>query len=252
MLNKKDFLRSPEVMQFIDFLRFNYYNSAEDLKRILNEYKWPEKGKSMNFEQTYLKFSEKRIELGVTLNYREESVTFKVCSEILNWGGVGVATKNINELEKMRDQGSFMNNLREARYMIRSSIIDTAHFSIPMNSGFSKIYTLLDDHFIIYDSRVAAKMCWLVKDCFGGNPEPLKLGKCDYQAKVNRDPGPEFPMLTGRPKQYFESNIKAAWILEKLALEHNLLNYPIDKMIFAFQTALFVKGYDLGPVNSNP
>jgi hypothetical protein len=249
MLIKKDFLRSLEVIQFIDFLRFNYYNSAEDLKRILNEYKWPEKGKSMNFEQTYLKFSEKRIELGVTLNFREESVTFKVCSEILNWGGVGVATKNIKELEKMRDQGSFMNILREARSMIRSTIIDTSGFSIPMNSGFSKIYTLLDDHFIIYDSRVAAKMCSLVKQCFkeksDKNPEPIHLGKCDYQAKVNRDPGPEFPMLTGRPKQYFESNIKAAWILEKLALEHNILNYPVDKMIFAFQTALFVDGYEL-------
>jgi len=71
------------------------------------------------------------------------------------------------------------------------------------------------------------------------------LGKCAYQAKVNREPGKDFPMLTGKPKKYFESNIKAAWILQRLADEHNLLKLTTDKMIFAYQTALFVEGKTL-------
>ena len=52
-------------------------------------------------------------------------------------------------------------------------------------------------------------------------------------------------MLTGKPKKYFESNIKAAWILQRLADEHNLLKLTTDKMIFAYQTALFVEGKTL-------
>ena len=107
-----------------------------------------------------------------------------------------------------------------------------------MNSGFSKIYTLLDDQFIIYDSRVGAQLCLLIKQCFNGNPMIFELGKCAYQAKGNRDPGKDFPMLTGKPKKYFESNIKAAWILQRLADEHNLLKFTTDKMIFAYRIRL--------------
>jgi hypothetical protein len=52
-------------------------------------------------------------------------------------------------------------------------------------------------------------------------------------------------MLTGKPKKHFESNIKAAWMLQRLADEHNLLRFTTDKMIFAYQTALFVEGKTL-------
>lgn len=245
MLNKYYFLNDQDTIRFIDFLKYEYFNSRSNVSGLLNQYRWPDNTKGLDFEETFQKVSAMRIQIKNAVNKRNEYGVYEISSDILNWGGVGVATKNIRVLESFKKERRLLDVIREARTLIRSSLLDMEQFRLPVNSGFSKIYTLLDDHFIIYDSRVAAKMCNLVKKCFGSNPETLSLGKCDFQAKVNRDPGPEFPMLTGRPARYFESNLKAAWILEKLALEHNPLNYPVDKTIFAYQTALFVDGYEL-------
>lgn len=245
MLNKYDFVNSTEVDQFIDFLRKEVFSSASQLQQYIDDYKWPENKNGLNFEQTFEKVVSLRAGLKSALNSHDAEHAFDICCKILRWGGVGVATNNINALKEIRSKGNFISTLQDARTFIQSYIIDNEDFHLPMNSGFSKIYTLLDDRFIIYDSRVAAQLCSLIKQCFNGNPMIFELGKCAYQAKVNRDPGKDFPMLTGKPKKYFESNIKAAWILQRLADEHNLLKLTTDKMIFAYQTALFVEGKTL-------
>lgn len=245
MLNKFDFMNSTEVDQFIDFLRKEVFSSASQLQQYIDGYKWPENKNGLSFEQTFEKVVSFRAGLKSALNRHDADEAFDIFCNILRWGGVGVATKNINALKEIRGKGNFISTLQGVRTLIQSYIIDNENFHFPMNSGFSKIYTLLDDQFIIYDSRVAAQLCWLIKKCFNDNPMIFELGKCTYQAKVNRDPGKDFPMLTGKPKKYFESNIKAAWILQRLADEHNLLKFATDKMIFAYQTALFVEGKTL-------
>jgi hypothetical protein len=245
MLNKYDFLNSTEVDQFIDFLRKEIFSSASQLQQYLDGYKWPENKNGLNFQQTFEKVVKLRAGLKSALNSHDADQAFDICCEILRWGGVGVATPNINKLKEIKSKGNFISTLKEARTFMQSYIIDNENFHLSMNSGFSKIYTLLDDQFIIYDSRVAAQLCSLVKQCFNGNPVIIGLGKCAYQAKANRDPGKDFPMLTGKPKKYFESNIKAAWMLQRLADEHNLLKLRTDIMIFAYQTALFVEGKTL-------
>jgi hypothetical protein len=245
MLNKFDFLNSTEVDQFIVFLRKKIFSSASQIQQYLDDYKWPENKNGLNFEQTFEKVVSLRAGLKSALNSHDADQAFDICCEILRWGGVGVATPNIKKLKEIRSKRNFISTLQEARIFIQSYIIANENFHLPMNSGFSKIYTLLDEQFIIYDSRVAAQLCSLIKQCFNDNPKNFKLGKCAYQAKVNRDPGKGFPILTGKPKKYFESNIKAAWILQRLADEHNLLEFTTDKMIFAYQTALFVEGKTL-------
>jgi hypothetical protein len=241
MLNNYDFVNSTEVNQFIDFLRNGIFSSASQLQKYLDDYKWS----GLNFEQTFEKVFSLRADLKLALNSHDADQAFDICCEILSWGGVGVATKNKKALEENRSNGNLISTLKKARTFIQSYIIDTENFNLRMNAGFSKIYALLGDEFIIYDSRVAAQLCWLIKQCFNDNPMIFNFGKCDYMAKVNRDPGKEFPMLTGKPKKYFESNIKAAWILQRLADRHNLLKLSTDKMIFAYQTALFVEGKEL-------
>jgi len=180
----------------------------------------------------------------MALSNNDEECGFKICSDILQWGGVSVATKNLAKIERLRANKELMKTLNNARSYIQSKAIDINNIEIPCNSGFSKIYTCLDNRFIIYDSRVAAKMCSLIGQCFN-QTNPLGLGKTTFQAKANRNPGPQFPMLTGHDSKYFESNIKAAWILEEFAINNPRPDYSAEKLTFACQTVLFVTGFDL-------
>jgi hypothetical protein len=244
ILHKHRFISSTEVNDFIDYLKYKYFSPRHKFEDLLNKYNWPNNKKELNFELTFKQISGLRSQLNEALNFQDSDKAFEICSNILIWGGFGV-NRNIKTIDKINNQESFIQFLLSSRGFIQSKIIDLKEFDLPMNSGFSKVYSLLDEHFIIYDSRVAAKMCELINDCFGKNPEEISLGKCAHRSKANRDPGPEFPMLTGQPKKYFESNIKAGWILEKLAVEHNPMTFPVHKAIFAYQTALFVDGYKL-------
>lgn len=254
-IEKKSFLNSTKTIEFIEFLntKFNKKDGI-NLQEQLDEYHWPKGKNGLNFEDTYTKLKNLRSKFEKTFSENDEQKAdkqaFEICEDILHWGGVGVAKKNLNSINKLRKEKKFISTLQSARKIIKSDKIESDKILIPANSGFSKIYACLHNGFIIYDSRVAAMMCFLVKECFNENPFPLTLGKAAYQAKGNRDPGEEFPMLTGNDKKYLVSNIKASWILEKFAEQYPKPNYDTEKLIFAYQTTLFVLGKELPPVIS--
>lgn len=239
MINKKDFLNEPVVKQYCDYLYSNFFQSESIVKKYIEEYKWPLKGKSHNFDETYNMFEKWRKELNFALDKNDKPVALSICKDILNWGGGGVK-RNIPRIEDK--SFNLVEKLTRAREFIESENIDLTSFDLPMNSGFSKIYTMLNKDFIIYDSRVANQMCKMLKECFKANPVEIKLGKCASQSKSFVDPGKEFPMLTGNPKRYFESNIKAAWILGSLTQRYKGLGFENDKTLYALQTVLFVTG----------
>ena len=244
IITKGEFLKTKEVVNYITFL-VDAFQTKFKLKDEINKYNWPDNSKGLNFEKTYTKIKELRDGLANALSDKDSAATLELCEDILKWGGVGVATKNINKLKKLVEEKKFLTTLLTAREVIQSDSTEKNAFPVPCNSGFSKIYTCLYGKFIIYDSRVAASMCFMASKCFE-NENPIQLGKAAYQAKVNRNPGKAFPMLTGNDKKYLESNIKASWIVEEMANQYNPHNFPTEKLIFAYQTAFFVLGKDLG------
>lgn len=247
-LQKHTFLDSTATKKFITFLNKRFDSTGElELQKHLKDYHWPKGTNEKNFEQTFDFFTDRRKQLNAALSNNNEEAAFEICSEILHWGGVGVATKNLAKIKKLRANKELMKTLNSARSIIQSKAIDIGNIEIPCNSGFSKIYTCLDNRFIIYDSRVAAKMCSLIGQCFN-QTNPLGLGRTAFQANANRNPGPQFPMLTGHDSKYFESNIKAAWILEELAINNPRSGYSTEKLIFACQTVLFVTGFNLSKI----
>ncbi|MEO5570395.1 MAG: hypothetical protein ABIT08_08865 [Bacteroidia bacterium] len=244
-LNKNTFLK--EAQGFIEFL-INKFNDKDgiNLSTEISNYHWPKGEKGFRFEETYEMIKRLREKFSNAISLENEDDILNLCTEILNWGGVGVAKKNLIHIENMKSKSELLQVLKKAQNLIKAEeiIVDGA---IPTNSGFSKIYTCLYERFVIYDSRVAAAMCFLMKQFYSKDsiPETIKLGKADFQSADQRDPGPEFPMISGNDKKYLESNIKAAWIIEKLAMENPKFDFKLEKLIFAYQTAFFVKGKNL-------
>ena len=129
------------------------------------------------------------------------------------------------------------------------------------NAGMSKVYSLLLDDFLIYDSRVAATLGWvIVKFCQAAGypmvPESLKfpMGTAKETAGTEhpkqRNPSQEalqFPGLRSGPA-YARANLQASWLLTAV-LKHG--GSPFDREpapLAALEAAFFMIGYDLGPV----
>ncbi len=118
-----------------------------------------------------------------------------------------------------------------------------------MNSGFSKIYSLLLDGFPIYDSRVACGLASLVRlFCEETNrrelPAPLAFGIPPSQSRARRDPscGPlVFPRIW-TPRRYAKSNVMAAWLLDVLSEQSPFAELASERQR-ALQSAMFMIGY---------
>ena len=120
----------------------------------------------------------------------------------------------------------------------------------PMNSGFSKIYSLLIDGFPIYDSRVACALASLVRlfcEESGRSevPEQLGLGLPPSYLGKARDPscGSLVFRRTWTPGSYARSNVMAAWLLDALAATPPFSRERDPR--HAIQSALFMIGFNV-------
>lgn len=121
-----------------------------------------------------------------------------------------------------------------------------------MNSGFSKIYSLMLDDFPIYDSRVACALASLVRaHCLETGlstvPELLAFGIPASRGSVSRDPSVgtlRFPTLWPAVRsRYARTNVMAAWLLKPLSEAGPFAELPAGHRMIALQSALFMVGY---------
>ena len=120
----------------------------------------------------------------------------------------------------------------------------------------SKIYSLLVDDFIIYDSRVAAALAWLVVVWCRSTkrksvPKNLAFHRVPDKTAQVRNPsggGFQFPNVYNRPKIHAQWNLRASWVLTK-ALEFSkkadTTFHQQKNKLRALEAALFMWGYDL-------
>ena len=119
-----------------------------------------------------------------------------------------------------------------------------------MNSGFSKIYSLLLEGFPIYDSRVACALASLVRlfcEETGRTelPAQLAFGIPPSRAQESRNPSSEhltFPRIWS-PRRYARSNIMAAWLLDALSAHSPFAELGPERQR-ALQSAMFMIGYE--------
>lgn len=188
----------------------------------------------------------------------------KYCLLILQWGGV--RNKNDKRIQQLGSQ--ICNYFREVEQIFSSDLLLSDYYrdGIIMNSGFTKIYALYLEDFIIYDGRVGAALGFLVRkfcEDMELNQVPPELlfawGRGKEQTykpgSINRrNPSKGhyiFPELLNNPKRHTESNIKANWLLKAiLDNTQSKFNKLDQKMqLIALQSALFMIGYCVVDIN---
>lgn len=191
---------------------------------------------------------------------KSDPCTLIAASGIMKWGGISAG--NVRWLTNHSSGLSDLLELTAAAFSGNSLadpvLLDT---HLRFNAGMTKVYSLLVNDFIIYDSRVAAALGWIVvKYCqyrqLATVPAelafpwaPAKEGPTAKWRK-NRNPAKgnlQFPGLTGAV-QHAHWNLKASWILAEVLANAGAGAFtdagPIAPLR-RLEAALFMIGYDL-------
>lgn len=215
----------------------------------------------------------------------DEASAHAACVLILKWGGVynrgRKGKQNRDRLEGIaqRDGGllGYLNAV-DAGLVENTDDFQTvctrARDSLYCNAGFTKIYSLMRDDFVIYDSRVAAALGLLVAGyCQSNNydtvPNELKFMWMAASASKNaagihianqlRDPSINNLRFASRPPgenghtAFFRHNIRANWLLTAAVAAKTMQAWPTFAsthnitVLRALEAALFMVGYDLNP-----
>lgn len=178
------------------------------------------------------------------------------CNSVLKWGGV--TRGNAERLRQMGDGivpyfESAINSLNPETTNTEQDFGD-----IHMNAGFSKIYSLMIDQFIIYDSRVGAALGLLVKQYLTDRnsdqiPDVLHFAyanarptQADAGLINRRNPSNNrytFQALNNNPARHIRNNLHANWLLKEIS-QQTMFNQT-DNPIRALESALFMIGYSV-------
>ena len=280
-MNKYEYLNNENVKGFINWVIprisgeiefFHQYvnqrnKSSWDCRSIYNafeNYNWkfscniPHIGKvsGSTFEES--ENALRTIEKGMRLSIQKENAPelLDYSTAVLEWGGV----KRSN-YDKLKNMGNnilpfFQNAIEKLNPETVNSNQDFSE--IIMNSGFTKLYSLIIDDFIIYDSRVGAALGLLIKQYLIENhidkiPEVLNFAfgnarstKSD-SGKINRrNPGNKqykFSTLTNDDKKHTLNNIYANWLIKELS-DKSKFKYE-NNSVRKLESALFMIGYSV-------
>jgi hypothetical protein len=192
----------------------------------------------------------------------QDETTLAWAGAVMRWGGV--AAHNNTWLETNVD--GLTTVLISGQNALRQN--DDTVLVGRFNAGMSKIYSLIVDDFIIYDSRVAAALAWLVskwaheRGMQGAIPAllyfPCLRPKEAVEARLRklRKPGClHFQWNWMAPAQHVRWNLRASWILRAVLNSASSSTFHEEQNpLRALEAALFMWGYDLAhsPVCNEP
>lgn len=288
-MSKQQYLDNSTVQDFVNYLAINL-NDSEKFKHAyinrrshkqviykgladaLAQYVWPHletmgapAGQTLQSNGVALNALQKALIASVTSN-NDKAVCDAAC-EVMRWGGVtngNLAWLEENKTGLANTVKTVANALGKGN--LEDPVLGSAH--LRFNAGMTKVYSLLVDDFIIYDSRVAAALGWLVVHYCQDkklSQVPAELNFPWASAKEapnntnpkNRNPGKgndyRFSVLPSGSK-HAEWNLKASWVLQAVLdksgdnpFTHQGDIAPLRRL----EAALFMIGYDLGEFNTN-
>lgn len=188
-MTKNEYLKDSDVTSFINWIETKLHSpgsfvhayqslkpkgdwQCDSIYSAYDKYTWsfnctnhttkrPEKGNSFTDSLELLK--QYSIGLRESVANSLDDACQKHCFSILAWGGV--LPKNKPRVEKLSSDGSLSSYLQKVKVRLNPETFDTmdGYDGIEMNAGFTKIYSLLIDDFVIYDGRVGAALGLLVR-----------------------------------------------------------------------------------------
>lgn len=223
----------------------------DSLKTALQSYYWPYKIKrelpdGFDYCGSSYESSKKILRLAAEMLHTN-SENIEGAKIVLEWGGV--VNKNMarinnwtvtdfkNEVKKAQQnwEGFCMDDLD-----LRSGVID-----FHINSGFSKIYSLSLNDFIIYDSRTAAALTTFIFEVLGKTPDDWTLKVPSPKVSKERRILAQFGKVN-TIKQYWTSNVIASVLVKEVCKKINFKStgcYNVS--IRDVEAALFMLGADI-------
>lgn len=286
ILSKDDFLSDENVQNFIVWMRqkldgeFKHCYIKQDTKKdweccsiydAYTQYDWAfhigekeisggviEETKGHDFVQNSQCLNRLSELLKESIEKGDNELCQEVCLSILEWGGV--LYRNERKIKELGN--SLIQYLEEAKELlnfdgIRENYQTSSGQIIYMNAGFSKIYSLYIDNFIIYDSRVGAALGLLVKRWDEergalGIPRILAFAYGNSRGNINRNPNckgdkSQFLLLRSgnRYNNHIENNLKANWLLGKVLKCGKSKFNSEENPLRALEAALFMIGYSM-------
>jgi hypothetical protein len=296
-------VKSEHVLGFIDWLvekegkkGFNFYYKinnkelkASSIEAAAEQYNWPAKSipqelvdhinnfpqRASNLTETVTLLNMLRRDLRDSLEKSDPLRHLKACWATLYWGGV--ATKGGNSLFYGLRYVRGLSNVRAGLIAYHRDAHKRDGWFEPtltteekllgnvegMSAGITKIHSLLADELVIYDSRVACAMAWLVErycDQIGLNAVPNELlfylPPENAGAKIRRDPvavrppPPNCNLNTAYPNPgaahltevWTRDMLRVSLILSKVLSQLNKKN---PQTYLEYQLGLFMIGYHL-------
>lgn len=275
-MNKEQYLGNSNIKSFVSWLAENLFSKEKFQHRYLDR----RTGNIVSFsslEDAFLKYSwngadlaENQKQLETVLFDLKEGVKSQsdgsvrdAAIDVMRWGGV--SAYNVAWLKSHTD--GLAKYIESVVNMLNQENITTEEFAktdLRFNSGMSKVYSLLTNNFIIYDSRIAAALGWLVvcycqeKD-LANVPTALKFpwasAKDSPKATNPKNRNPNLLLNKHNftkiryGSSYAEWNLKASWILQAVLDRSGENSFTTQGKVLPLrrlEAALFMIGYDLG------
>ena len=203
--------------------------------------------------------------LRASLNKKYDNELIQWVEAVLKWGGVFTRLGNGGNagwLDAYRMKGGlsdYLSNAISNIELVESDQIGNQIENIRSNAGLTKIYSLMCEKFVIYDSRVAAALTWLITKWSANSGEiPAHLRFLAMRANTSKKSGKLrsantnlFPYFSpsGTAKNHVKHllwNIRANWLLSK-SLEIAIQSGESGKIrtLRDLEASLFVIGDDL-------
>ncbi|MDD2659858.1 MAG: hypothetical protein PHY54_09305 [Methylococcales bacterium] len=248
-----------EDRRFRKIVQFQHMNDA------YSQYSWPfhlclpdqPSFEGRSFDDNHKALTVLQIGLRKAVAKKDDGDTLRWAHAILRWGGV--FSRNGMWLSENRQGVAEYFAGRAALLGNNEDDIVLTDIFERFNSGMTKIYSLLVDDFIIYDSRVAAALGWVVvKFCRDRSlqevPDGLRFPWApakeapNVQRPKRRNPSEgnlRFPRLR-HGTEYARWNLRASWLLSEVVRITDTAFAELDDPLRALEAALFMIGYDLG------
>jgi hypothetical protein len=190
--------------------------------------------------------------LNKALMYRNDAEFRQWLIAVFHWGGV--RNHNVNWASTFTNPIGEISTVLAA---IKNLVDDNPEIKVPtpfrFNSGMSKVYSLLNDDLIIYDSRVARALACLVLAWQKSNRKPdSSLGMLKLRMPPGRgssqNPKPEiFHNMNNSASRYLTWTIRASWIVNAAVTiagpNYNLSSTNTRKLrVREVEAALFMLG----------
>ena len=279
-MNKSSYLATRIVRQFVAWLSINldsetfahsYINrrsgswQCQSLYDAYVQYRWRHRAGDTFADSAATLTSLSSALHAALASPANDQAARSAATDVMIWGGV--VAGNVRWLNANRNLASDLLAVQTAINAQDTADDVLTNRKLRFNAGMTKVYSLLCDGLIIYDSRVAATLGLAVRkfcEAQGLTSVPAKLSfpwapaksTPNHPAPKNRDPSStalSFPKLTSGPL-HAQWNMKASWIL-KAALHSAagqtsqfasdpFLDTPALQLR-AVEAALFMIGYDL-------